>query len=96
MVIEAHLPNFDEKDVEVHVEDGTLIIHAENHEKEEDRDKKYVVRESSNSFYRRIVLPERAVEENIAAHMDGGILKVTVPLRELTAPKKIAIKGKKK
>jgi HSP20 family protein len=96
LVVEAHLPNFDEEDIDVHVENGALVIQAESHEKEEDKKKKYVVRESSSSFYRRIALPDRAVAEKIEAHMDGGVLKVTVPFKELPAPKKIAIKSKKK
>lgn len=96
IVVEAHLPNFSEDDVDVHVENGALVVQAETHEKQEDKQKKYVVRESSSSFYRRIQLPDRAVEDNIEAHMSNGVLKVTVPLRALPAPKKIAIQSKKK
>lgn len=94
IVVEAHLPNFEYKDVNIHIEDGALVIQAERHEKEEDKDKKYVVRESSSSFYRRITLPERANPDDIKAKLDDGVLKVTVPLRELPAPKKIAIETK--
>ncbi len=95
LVVEAHLPNFDQKDVDVHIEDGALVIHAEKHEKEEDKQKKYVVRESSSSFYRRISLPERADSNNIEAHLEDGVLAVTVPLAPLPEPKKIAVKSKK-
>jgi HSP20 family protein len=56
--VEAHLPNFEQDDVNIQVDDNALVISAERHEKEEDKDKKYVVRESSSSFYRRIALPE--------------------------------------
>jgi HSP20 family protein len=96
LVVEAHLPNFAEQDIDVHVENGALVVQAESHEKEEDKSKRYVVRESSRSFYRRIQLPERAVEDDIDAHMDNGVLKVVVPLRELPAPRRIAIKAKNK
>jgi len=96
LVIEAHLPNFEQKDVSIQVEDGALVISAERHEKEEDKDKKYVVRESSSSFYRRIALPKRADADKINAHLDNGVLKVSVPLTPLPAPKKIAISNNKK
>jgi HSP20 family protein len=96
MVVEAHLPNFDNSDVDVHVDDGFLIIQAEKHEKEEDKKRKYVVRESSSSFYRRIQLPDRADADDIQAHLDDGILKVVVPLKALPQPKKIAIESKAK
>jgi HSP20 family protein len=96
LTVEAHLPHFDEKDITISVDKGILEIQAEKHEKEEDKDKKYVVRESSSSFYRRIALPEQADEENIKADMDKGVLKVVVPFRELPAPKKIAIGAQSK
>lgn len=94
LVVEAHLPHFTDDDVTVSIDKGVLEIQAEKHEKEEDKAKKYVVRESSSSFYRRVRLPERADEDKVEAHMHDGVLKVVVPLRELPAPKKIAIHAK--
>lgn len=92
--VEAHLPNFEQDDVSIQVENSALVINAERHEKEEDKDKKYVVRESSSSFYRRIALPERADTDKIEARLDDGVLNVSVPLTPLPEPKKIAIAGK--
>jgi HSP20 family protein len=96
LIVEAHLPNFSQDDIDIHVDKGALIIQAEKHEKEEDKKKKYVVRESSSSFYRRIALPERANGESIEAHLDDGILKVVIPLTALPEPKKITVKSKTK
>lgn len=91
LVVEAHLPHFSEKDIDVHVDKGSLIISAERHEKNEDKKKKYVVRESSASFYRRIKLPERADQSAIKADMSEGMLKVVVPLKSLPEPKRITV-----
>lgn len=91
LIVEAHLPNFHQDNVDIRVDNGALIIQAERHEKEDDKDKKYVVRESSASFYRRIQLPDRADADSIEAHLDEGVLKVKVPLTPLPEPKKIAI-----
>ncbi len=96
LVVEAHLPNFEQKDVNIEVENGALVISAERHEKEEDKGKQYVVRESSSSFYRRIALPKRADADKIEARLDDGVLKVSVPLTPLPEPKKITISSKKK
>lgn len=96
MIVEAHLPNFDEDNVSIEVENGTLTISAERHEKEEDKDKSYVVRESSSSFYRRIALPERADADKVEAHLEDGVLKVTAPLTPLPEPKKIKLNAKNK
>ena len=94
LVVEAHLPNFEQSDINIQVEDNALIVSAERHEKEEDKSKKYVVRESSSSFYRRIALPKRADADKIEAHLDEGVLKVQIPLTPLPEPKKIAIATK--
>ena len=96
LIVEAHLPNFDQKDVNIEIENGALVISAERHEKEEDKAKKYVVRESSSSFYRRVALPKRADADKVNAHLEDGVLKVSVPLTPLPEPKKISISEKKK
>jgi len=94
LTIEAHLPNFEDKDVNVNLDNGVLEIQAEKHEQEKDKKKKYVVRESSSSFYRRIQLPAVADKDKVKAHMKDGVLKVVVPFKELPAPQKIAINKK--
>lgn len=96
LVVEAHLPNFEQEDINIEVENDNLIISAERHEKEEDKSKKYVVRESSSSFYRRIALPKRADTNKIDAHLEDGILKLLIPVEPLPKPRKIAISSKKK
>jgi HSP20 family protein len=93
LVVEAHLGDFDEKDISVDLDKGVLVIQAERHEREEDTKKKYVVRESSTSFYRRVALPEQADEDAIDARFENGILKVTVPFIESPTPKRIPIGG---
>jgi HSP20 family protein len=95
LTVEAHLPNFEEKDISVDIDQGSLIIQAERHEKEEDKKKKYVVRESSSSYYRRIDLPEQANSSDAQAHFADGVLTVKVPFKEIAAPQKIAITAKK-
>jgi HSP20 family protein len=96
LVVEAHLPNFEQKDIDIRIENNALVISAERHEKEKDKDKKYVVRESSSSFYRRVALPERADSDSIQASLDDGVLKVNIPLAPLPEPKKVAITSGKK
>jgi HSP20 family protein len=96
LIVEAHLPNFKQDDVDIQISDGALTIQAERHEQDEDKRKKYVVRESSSSFYRRIQLPERADSDEVEAHMDNGILTVMVPLAPLPEPKKVIVSNKVK
>lgn len=97
LVVEAHLPGYEEDDIEVEVDEGALLIRAERSQKDTDKKKgrKYIVRESSSSFYRRIGLPQNVEEDKINANFEDGVLKVTVPMQELPKPKKVNIeKGK--
>lgn len=91
MVVESQLPGFGESDIEVNLDGDALVIQAQKHEKTEDTTKKYVVRESSSSFYRRIALPEQADQAGISATFKDGTLKVVVPFKELPAPKRVPI-----
>lgn len=93
LVVEAHLPNFRDEDIDIRVDDSALTIQAEKREREEDKQKKYVVRESSSSFYRRILLPDRADTDKIQAKLTDGILTVSVPLAPIPEPKRIALKS---
>lgn len=97
LIVEAHLPNFNKDEVDVNVEEGMLEIRAEHKEKEEDKKKRrYVLRESSASFYRRIGLPKNVDASRIKADFSDGVLKVRIPFKELPKSKKIAIESGKK
>ncbi len=99
LVAEVQAPGFGKEDIEVNVHNGMLEIKGEKHEKEEDKDKKrnYMVRESHASFYRSVALPKTADADSVEAHFDNGVLKVRIALKELPAPKRVAIsEGKKK
>jgi len=93
LVAEIEAPGFDKDDIEISIHEGNLEIKGEKHEKEEDKDKKrnYMMRESHASFYRSLGLPKYADADNIQANFDKGVLKVTVPFKELPAPKRVAI-----
>jgi HSP20 family protein len=75
-------PGFERDDIEISVRNGVLEVRGERKEKEEHKDSKrsYVVREQNSSFARRIVLPEGAESDNVAAELDNGVLKVTLPI----------------
>ena len=96
LVVEAHLPNYDRDDVDIQIDGDNLIISAERHEKEGDKDKKYIIRESSSNFYRTISLPERANKDEISADMVNGKLVVTIPMTPLPEVRKVAIGDGKK
>lgn len=91
LTVEAHLPGFTDDDIDIDVESGALVIRAEKHEREEDKGKKYIVRESNSTYYRRIALPDQADEDAVQASFDDGVLRVTVPYKAVEPPRKIQI-----
>jgi HSP20 family protein len=95
MVVEMQAPGFKEGDIEINVRDGVLEIRGERSAKEESKEKRnYMVRESTASFARRIVLPEGADTDKISAELDSGLLKVSVPVERPKATRvKIASKA---
>lgn len=94
LTIEAHLPNFTDSDISIEQHQGDLEIKAEHLEKEENKDKKYLLKESASSYYRRFTLPRNANADKIEAKFEDGVLKVHVPFKELPKPKKISISAK--
>ncbi len=98
LVAEIQAPGFNKDDIEINVHDSVLEIKGEKHEKEEDKQKgkrNYMVRESHASFYRSIALPRHADAGKVKAEFNNGVLKVTVPFKELPKPQKISIQSGK-
>lgn len=98
MIVEAHLPGFRSDEVEINVDNGVLNIRAEHtRPNESDRKRKYILRESSTSFYRRIGLPKHVDSSHIQANFEDGIIEITIPFKDLPKPQTVKIEpGRKK
>jgi len=81
LVIRADLPGIDpDKDVELTVADGMLVIQAERHEEEKREEKGYVRQEVRyGSMSRTLPLPEGVTEADITATYKAGILEIRIP-----------------
>lgn len=77
--IEAELPGVKQEDLEVKVENRTLMLRGERREKKEEKQEKYHRVESSyGSFMRSFTLPDDADEDKIVAEYKDGLLTVRV------------------
>ncbi|WP_363349261.1 Hsp20/alpha crystallin family protein [Methylocystis echinoides] len=95
--VTAELPGLDEKDVEVKLAGGALVIHGEKKmEREEKKEGMFFSERRYGSFRRSFHLPENVDVANISASFDKGVLKVTLPkaVQTKTEEKKIEIAGK--
>jgi len=92
----AELPGMDEKNIEVKVANGNLIIKGEKQEEKEEKKKDYYMRERNfGSFERRFDLPEGVDADKIEATFRKGLLTLTLPKKlEAQKPaKKIEVKA---
>jgi HSP20 family protein len=90
----VEVPGVDEKDIELTIADGTLLIRGEKRYEKEDHDKQYHrVERSYGAFQRMLSLPTDADESKIAAKFKNGVLTVTIAKNPDTKPpvRRIAI-----
>ncbi|HUL24614.1 MAG TPA: Hsp20/alpha crystallin family protein [Streptosporangiaceae bacterium] len=89
-VVRAELPGMDpDKDIEITVEGGTLMIRAERREEQQEAHRSEF---RYGSFTRSVALPDRADTEHITATYDKGILEISIPVPEAEAEgRRIAI-----
>ncbi len=95
IVIKAELPDVDQKDIEVRIEDGTLILKGERkHGDEVKKENYHRIERYFGSFQRSFSLPTTVDQEKVEANCDKGILTILLPKKETTQPKLINIQIK--
>ena len=92
--ITAELPGLDEKDVEVLLEDGMLILRGEKKSETDDGDR-YFSERFYGRFERRIAVGSEIDQDKVKGSFRNGILTVTLPKTETarSRTKRIAING---
>jgi HSP20 family protein len=92
IVLKAEIPEMQEKDVEIKVEDNVLTVSGERKMEKEVKEESYHrIERSYGTFSRSFTLPQTVDREKIAAAYKDGVLRVTLPKREETKPKQIRI-----
>lgn len=93
-VITADVPGVDPEAIDVHTENGMLIIKGERDvRKKEERDGYKRIERVYGSFFRRFTLPDTADVEHIAAKSQNGVLEIRVPKHEKLQPRKISVQA---
>ena len=95
ITIKAELPEIDEKDIHINLDNNMLTIKGERKlEKEERRESYHRVERYYGSFQRSFELPATVDRDNIVAGYDKGVLKIVLPKKEDTKPKTVKIEIK--
>jgi HSP20 family protein len=81
-MLEAELPGYDEKGIEIHLDNGILTIESKKEEAEEKKEDNFLIRERRNvSFSRSFKLPENADPDAISAAFKNGLLGLEIKKR---------------
>ena len=85
----------DQKDIDVRIEDSTLILKGERkHEDEVKKENYHRIERYFGSFQRSFSLPTSVDQEKVEANCERGILTITLPKKEETKLKSINIQVK--
>ena len=89
----ADIPGVEPKDIEVTMDNNVLTVKGERQSEKKTEEENYKrVERQYGAFYRRFTLPDTADAENIEAHSEHGVLKVTIPKKEVAQSRRISIK----
>jgi len=92
LVLKADLPDLEDKDIDVRVEDNSLTICGERKfEKDVNEDKYLRVERAYGPFTRSFSLPNTVSSESIRAEYRNGVLTLHLTKREESKPKQIKI-----
>jgi len=92
IIIKAELPDVDQKDIDVRIEENTLTLKGERrHEGEVKKENYHRIERYFGTFQRSFSLPATVDQENVGAVCEKGVLTITLPKKEETRPKQINV-----
>lgn len=95
VIIKAELPDVDLKDIQVKIEDNTLMLRGERRQDQTVKKENYHrIERFYGSFQRSFALPLTIDRENVRATCEKGVLTIVLPKREESRPKQINVEVK--
>ena len=92
LVIKADLPDLNEKDLDIRVENNTLTVKGERKlEKDEKEENFHRIERRYGSFYRAFTLPSTVDTVNVQANYTAGVLKLELNKKPEAQPKQIKV-----
>ena len=92
LVLKADLPDMNEKDLDIRVEDNMLTVRGERKFESTVKEDKYLrVERSYGAFSRSFSLPSTVDTEKINAEYKNGVLSVQLPKRAESKPKQVKV-----
>ena len=91
-VLKADLPEVNMADIDIQIENGTLLLKGDRKFQQGENGKGYQrVERSYGSFARYFTLPDTVDSEKVRADYANGVLTVTLPKKEIAKPRTIRV-----
>jgi HSP20 family protein len=95
LVLKADLPDVNQKDIDVRVENQTLTIAGtRNFETTEEKKGFHRIERNYGQFVRSFAVPNTFDTENIGANYQNGVLTVKLPKKEAAKPRQVKVEVK--
>ncbi len=92
VVLKIEVPGIDEKDIDVRIENNTLIVHGERNIDKEEKEENYRrIERQYGSFTRTFTLPNTVDTDSVSANYDRGVLKIKLAKKAEAKPKQIKV-----
>ena len=92
LVLRAELPGMSREDIDVTVENSTIILKGEKKFDAEVKEENYRrIERSYGTFHRSFTLPNTVDAAKVAAEYKNGVLTITLPFREESKPRTINV-----
>jgi len=94
VILKMDLPEVDQNEIDLKVEENTLIIQGERKFIKESSDANYLqIERPYGTFQRTFAIPRMIDQEKIRAGYKDGVLRVVLPKKGEAHPKKIMLEG---
>jgi HSP20 family protein len=95
VIIKAELPDVEQKDIEVKIENSTLVLRGERKLDQSVKKENYQrIERYYGTFQRSFALPATIDVEKVRANCERGVLTITMPKKEEIKPKQINVEIK--
>jgi HSP20 family protein len=92
LIVKVDLPEMTQSEIDIKVEENTLIIRGERKFIKETPDENYIqIERPYGNFHRTFTLSRRIDQENIRASYKDGVLRIVLPKKEEGQPRQIKV-----
>ncbi len=93
VVLKAEIPGISQDEIEIKIEDDTLVLKGERKfRKKTDDENYYRIERSYGTFVRSFTLPNSVDQDDVKATYEDGVLKIVMSKKQEKEPKSIKVK----